>query len=116
MNWEIGIDHLLVGEIAPDTVLLKSGWFAARFEGISGCIDSTFFETAKGRNSEVSTYYFGDYRSGRSTPIFATVLADPMLRHHFSLGVIIAVVDSFNASLHEQLHPEWMAQVTSRID
>ena len=36
-----------------------------------------------------------------------------MLRHHFGLGVIITVVDAFNAALHEELHSEWMAQVTA---
>jgi G3E family GTPase len=36
-----------------------------------------------------------------------------MLRHHFRLGVIVTVVDAFNAALHERLHPEWTAQVTA---
>jgi G3E family GTPase len=111
---EIGIDHLLVGEIAPDTVLLKSGCVCCSIRGdLKEALVRLFSRRQKEEVPRFRRIILETTGLADPAPIFATVLADPMLQHHFSLGVIIAVVDSFNATLHEQLHPEWMAQVTS---
>jgi G3E family GTPase len=111
---EIGIDNLLVGEIAPDTVLLKSGCVCCSIRGdLKDALVQLYSRRQKKEIPSFRRIILETTGLADPAPIFATVLADPMLRHHFSLGVIIAVVDSFNASLHEQLHPEWMAQVTA---
>src|ERR1700751_181734 len=111
---EIGIDHLLVGEIAPDMVLLKSGCVCCSIRGeLKDAVVQLFSKREKGQIPRFRRVLLETTGLADPAPIFATVLADPMLRHHFGLGVIIAVVDAFNAGLHEELHPEWMAQVTS---
>lgn len=111
---EIGIDHLLVGEIAPDTVLLKSGCVCCSIRGdLRDSITQLFSRRQKGLIPRFRRILLETTGLADPAPIFATVLSDPMLRHHFGLGVIITVVDAFNAALHEELHPEWMAQVTS---
>jgi G3E family GTPase len=111
---EIGIDHLLVGEIAPDTVLLKSGCVCCSIRGdLKDAVVQLFSRRQKGQIPRFRRILLETTGLADPAPIFATVLTDPMLRHHFGLGVIIAVVDAFNAGLHEELHPEWMAQVTS---
>jgi len=111
---EIGIDHLLVGQIAPDTVLLKSGCVCCSIRGdLKDSVLQLFSRRQKGQIPRFKRILLETTGLADPAPIFATVLADPMLRHHFGLGVIVTVIDAFNAGLHEQLHPEWMAQVTS---
>jgi G3E family GTPase len=111
---EVGIDHLLVGEIAPNTVLLKSGCVCCSIRGdLKDAVIQLYSRRQKGEIPRFDRIILETTGLADPAPIFATLLADPMLRHHFRLGVVIAVVDSFNASLHEQLHPEWTAQVTS---
>jgi G3E family GTPase len=111
---EIGIDHLLVGEIAPDTVLLKSGCVCCSIRGeLKDALVQLFSRRQKGEVPKFCRVILETTGLADPAPIFATILADPMLRHHFRLGVIVTVVDAFNAALHERLHPEWTAQVTA---
>jgi len=111
---EVGIDHLLVGEIAPDTVLLKSGCVCCSIRGdLKDALAQLFSKRQQGELPNFQRIILETTGLADPAPIFATVLADPMLRHHFRLGLIITVVDSFNAGLHEELHPEWTAQVTA---
>ena len=111
---EIGIDHLLVGEIAPDMVLLKSGCVCCSIRGdLKDAVVQLFSKREKGQIPRFRRVLLETTGLADPAPIFATVLTDPMLRHHFGLGVIITVVDAFNAALHEELHSEWMAQVTA---
>src|SRR5262245_58841064 len=46
-------------------------------------------------------------------PILSTVRSDPVLRHHFSLGNVIATVDAVNAQHQLDTHPESVKQVAS---
>jgi G3E family GTPase len=111
---DVGIDHLLVGEIAPDTVLLKGGCVCCSIRG--DLKDAVVQLLSRRQREEIPNFHriiLETTGLADPAPIFATVLADPMLKHHFRLGVIITVVDSYNAGLHEQLHPEWTAQVTA---
>ncbi len=111
---EIGIDHLLVGEIAPDMVLLKSGCVCCSIRGdLKDAVVQLFSKREKGQIPRFRRLLLETTGLADPAPIFATVLTDPMLRHHFGLGVIFTVVDAFNAALHEELHSEWMAQVTA---
>lgn len=111
---EVGIDHLLVSEIAPDTVLLKSGCVCCSIRGeLKDALVQLFSRRQKGEVPKFRRVILETTGLADPAPIFATILADPMLQHHFRLGVIVTVVDCFNAALHEQLHPEWTAQVTA---
>ncbi len=111
---EIGIDHLLVSEIAPDVVLLKSGCVCCSIRGeLKDAFIQLFSRRQKGeippfRRVVVETTGLAD-----PAPILATLLADPVLRHHFRLGLVITVVDCVNASDQKRSYPEWTAQVTA---
>src|SRR6201998_2428766 len=111
---EVGIDHLLVGEVAPDTVLLKSGCVCCSIRGeLKDALVQLFSRRQKGEVPKFCRVILETTGLADPAPIFATILSDPMLRHHFRLGVIVTVVDAFNAALHERLHPEWTAQVAA---
>jgi G3E family GTPase len=111
---EVGIDHLLVKEVAPDTVLLNSGCVCCSIRGdLKNALLQLFSRRQKGEIPNFKRVLLETTGLADPAPIFATILTDPMLRHHFRLGVMITVVDAFNSNLQESLHPEWTAQVTS---
>lgn len=111
---EIGIDHLLVKEVAPDAVLLRSGCVCCSIRGdLKEALVQLFSRRQKRDIPHFKRVILETTGLADPAPIFATILADLMLRHHFRLGLIITVVDAFNAPLQEGLHPEWTAQVTS---
>jgi G3E family GTPase len=111
---EVGIDHLLVGEIAPDAVLLKSGCVCCSIRSeLKDAFVRLFSRRQTGemppfRRVMVETTGLAD-----PAPIAATLLADSVLRHHFKLGLIVTVVDCVNADLQRQVHPVWTAQVAA---
>jgi G3E family GTPase len=111
---EIGIDHLLVKEVAPDAVLLKSGCVCCSIRGdLKEALVQLFSRRQKGDIPRFQRVILETTGLADPAPIFATLVADLMLRHHFRLGTNITVIDAFNASLQEGLHPECTAQVTS---
>jgi G3E family GTPase len=82
---EIGIDNLLVGEIAPDTVLLKSGCVCCSIRGdLKDALVQLYSRRQKKEIPSFRRIILETTGLADPAPIFATVLADPMLRHHFS--------------------------------
>jgi G3E family GTPase len=111
---EVGIDHLLVGEVAPDTVLLKSGCVCCSIRGeLKDAFLGLFSRRQKGEIPPFRRVILETTGLAEPAPIFATLLADPILCHHFRLGLVITVVDCVNAEFQKQSYPEWTAQVTA---
>lgn len=46
-------------------------------------------------------------------PILSTLLHDPQLKHHFSQGTLVTLVDAEHARLQSAHQPEWLAQVSA---
>src|SRR5204863_386212 len=44
-------------------------------------------------------------------PIIFTLMADPVLRHHFRVGHVVTTVDAVNGATHLTQHPESVKQV-----
>ncbi len=111
---EVGIDHLLVEEIAPDTVLLPSGCVCCSVRGdLKAALLSLHERRGRGeipafRRALLETTGLAD-----PTPILATLAKDAQLRGRYHLGLLITVVDAQHAALQQGLHPEWLAQVTA---
>ena len=107
---EVGLDHLLVEEIDDDVVLLASG-----------CVCCTI----RGDLKEALVRLHGRRQRGEVTarlviettgladpaPIMATLVADPMLRHHFVVGNIVTVVDAENGFASLDAYRESLRQV-----
>jgi G3E family GTPase len=111
---EIGIDHLLVGEVAPDTVLLKSGCVCCSIRGeLKDAFLQLFSRRQKGEIPPFRRIILETTGLAEPGPILATLLSDPVLRHHFRLGLLIAVVDCVNAEFQQRSFSEWTAQVTA---
>lgn len=111
---EIGIDHLLVGEIAPNAVLLKSGCVCCSIRGeLKDALAGLFSQRQRGQVPAFRRVLVETTGLADPAPIVATLLGDPVLRHHYRLGLIITTVDCVNAELHRSTQPEWWAQVTA---
>jgi G3E family GTPase len=110
----VGIDHLLVGEIAPDIVLLKSGCVCCSIRGeLRDAFVQLFSRRQKGDVPPFRRIILETTGLADPAPILATLLADPVLRHHFRIGLVIAVVDCVNADVQQSLYTEWTSQVTA---
>jgi G3E family GTPase len=111
---EVGLDHLLVETIEEGIVLLQSGCICCTIRGdLSKAILDLYSRRERGlvprfKRLAVETTGLAD-----PTPILATILHDPVLRHHFHLGNVVATVDAVNGLATLDEHPESMKQAAS---
>ena len=115
---EIGLDHLLVEKIDDNLVLLQSGCLCCTIRGdLSAAMRDLYSRRERGeipafRRLAVETTGLAD-----PVPILSTVMAEPVLRHHFRLGNVVTTVDAVNGLLHLERQEESAKQaaVADRI-
>ena len=111
---EVGIDHLLVEEVAPDTVLLPSGCVCCSVRGdLKAALLALHGRRSRGEIPAFRRVLLETTGLADPGPILATLNLDPQLRGRFHLGLLVTVVDAEHAALQEGLHPEWLNQVTA---
>ena len=94
---EVGLDHHLLERIDETMVLLSSGCLCCTIRGEL----SQAIRDLHSRRERDQVPYFRRLvveSSGLADPfpILSTVQADPVLRHHFRLGNVIATIDAVN--------------------
>jgi G3E family GTPase len=107
---EIGLDHHLIADVTGDVVLMQSGCICCTIRGdVSEAIRGLYARRERGeiafRRLVIETTGLAD-----PTPILATVMHEPQIRHHFALDNVIATVDAVNGELHLQRQPESVKQ------
>jgi G3E family GTPase len=114
---EVGIDHHLLRRLDDDIVLLQSGCLCCTIRGdLSAAMRDLYSRRERGevafRRVVVETTGLAD-----PVPILSTVMAEPVIRHHFRLGNVVATVDAVNGDAHLDNHPESLKQaaVADRI-
>ncbi|MCQ4298105.1 GTP-binding protein [Pseudomonas stutzeri] len=111
---EVGIDHLLVEEVAPGTVLLPSGCVCCSVRGdLKQALLDLHGKRSRGEVPAFRRVLLETTGLADPAPILATLQRDPQLRRRFHLGLLVTVVDAQHAELQERLHPEWLGQVTA---
>lgn len=111
---EVGIDHLLVQEIAPNTVLLPSGCVCCSVRGdLKQALIDLHDKRSRGLIPAFRRVLLETTGLADPAPILATLQRDPQLRGRYHLGLLVTVVDAEHAALQERLHPEWLGQVTA---
>lgn len=111
---EIGLDHLLVEDIAPDAVLLPNGCVCCSVRGdLKAALLRLEERRRLGQLPAFRRVLLETTGLADPAPILATLAKDNHLRGHYHLGLMITVVDAMHASLQERLHPEWLAQVAA---
>jgi G3E family GTPase len=111
---EVGLDHLLIEEVDEDVVLLKSGCVCCTIRGdLKDALARLYGRRERGevppfRRLAIETTGLAD-----PAPIMATLVADPMLRHHFRLGNIVTVVDAVAGAENLDRYSECLRQAAA---
>lgn len=111
---EIGLDHLLVRRIDESTVILKSGCVCCTVRG-------DLIESLKDLLSQRERRLIPNFNRvavettglADPVPIAYTLANDPVLKHHFRLGGIVATVDAVNGLGSLRRHRETLKQAAT---
>ncbi|KGD81058.1 G3E family GTPase [Pantoea sp. PNA 14-12] len=111
---EVGIDHHLLNEVAPDTVLLPSGCVCCQIRGeLKTALLDLYERRVRGMLPPFSQVILETTGLADPAPILSTLLHDPQLKHHFSQGTLVTLVDAEHARQQSMHQPEWIAQVSA---
>ncbi len=109
---KVGLDHHLLRQINERTILLGSGCACCtiRDDLVKTLLD--LFAMDERRDIPRLEWVIIE-TSGLAdpAPILHTILADPVLQHHFCIDRIITTVDALNGHFHLDHHPESLKQV-----
>ena len=109
---EVGLDHLLLEAVDADTVILQSGCVCCTIRGdLADAIRNLFSRRERGLIPRFDRLAIETTGLADPAPIIATLLAEPVIRHHFRLGNVIVAVDAINGPLHLAQNPESVKQV-----
>ncbi|MBT4489922.1 MAG: GTP-binding protein [Rhodospirillaceae bacterium] len=107
----VGLDHELVQNVTESTLLLDNGCVCCAIRGdLQGALRDLLSQRQSGavpyfRRVVIETSGLAD-----PAPIAYTLLAEPVLQHHFRLGGIITTVDAVNGASQLQRFPESVKQ------
>jgi G3E family GTPase len=109
---EVGLDHLLLEKVDAETVILQSGCVCCTIRGdLAEAMRTLFGRRERGLVPRFDRLAIETTGLADPAPIVATLLAEPVLKHHFRLGKVIATVDAVNGALHLAENPESVKQV-----
>jgi G3E family GTPase len=109
---EVGLDHLLLEALDAETVILQSGCVCCTIRGdLAEAMRGLFGKRERGLIPRFARLAIETTGLADPAPIVATLLAEPVIRHHFRLGSIIATVDAINGARHLAANPESVKQV-----
>jgi len=109
---EVGLDHQLLQNVAESTLLLDNGCICCAIRGdLQDSLRTLLSQRERGevpffRRVVIETSGLAD-----PVPIAYTVLAEPVIQHHFRLGSIVATVDAVNGAGQLRDYPESVKQV-----
>jgi G3E family GTPase len=111
---EVPLDHLLVGAIDAQTVLLANGCLCCAMRGeLKDALATLFSRRARSELPPFSRVVIETSGLATPAPIVATLLGDPVLRSHYVLAGTLSVVDACHFAWQREQHPEWLAQVSA---
>jgi G3E family GTPase len=109
---EVGLDHLLLEAVDSETVILQSGCICCTIRGdLAEAMRALHGKRERGLIPRFARLAIETTGLADPAPVVATLLAEPVIRHHFRLGSIIATVDAINGARHLAEHPESVKQV-----
>ena len=109
---EVGLDHHLLERIDDTMVLLQSGCLCCTIRGeLSEAMKDLHSKRVRGLVPNFRRLVIESTGLADPFPILSTVQADPVLRHHFRLGNVIATVDAVNGAGQLSRQPECTRQV-----
>ena len=114
---EVGLDHILVGEIAPDVVLLNSGCLCCTLRGeLRDALSSLLTRRIRKEIPPFKRVIVETTGIAQPSLILSTVFADPQIRHHYTIGDVVTTVDAVHAPSQSHQEEVWLEQVASADD
>jgi G3E family GTPase len=111
---EVGIDHHLLNEVAPDIVLLPGGCLCCQIRGeLKTALLDLYERRARGVLPRFSQVILETTGLADPAPILSTILHDRQLQYHFSQGTLVTLVDAEHCQLQAETQPEWIGQVSA---
>jgi G3E family GTPase len=111
---DVGLDHLLVGAIDADTVLLDNGCICCSIRGeLKEALMRLLSRRQRGELPAFRRVLIETTGLATPGPVLGTLLRDAQLRHHFRPAFVATVVDALHAERQQAQHPEWIAQVAA---
>ena len=109
---EVGLDHLLLETVDAETVILQSGCVCCTIRGdLADAMRGLLGKREQGVIPRFARLAIETTGLADPAPIVSTLLAEPVIRHHFRLGTVIATLDAVNGALHLAENPESVKQV-----
>jgi G3E family GTPase len=109
---EVAIDHHLLRQVDERTILLANGCVCCTLRGdLADELRDLLSRRTRGeippfRRVVVETTGLAD-----PAPVLNTILAEPVVRHHFEPGAVIATVDAVNGAGTLEREPETLKQI-----
>ena len=104
---EIGLDHQLLERIDETMVLLQSGCVCCTIRGeLAQSLRDLLHRRERRLIPAFDRVVVESTGLADPFPILSTIKADPVLRHHFRAGTVIATVDAVNGLTQIATHPE----------
>ena len=109
---EVALDHLLLQRVDPDTVVLQTGCVCCTLRSeLGAALRDLYDKRERGRVPPFDRLVIETTGLADPAPLLFTLMADPVLRHHFRLGTIVTTVDAVNGARHLGQHLESIKQV-----
>jgi G3E family GTPase len=115
---EVGLDHQLVERIDDNMVLLQSGCLCCTVRGeLADALRDLHSRREHGLVPPFSRVVIESTGLADPFPVLSTIKADPVLRHHFRPGNVIATVDAVNgaAQLDTYMESNRQAAIADRL-
>ncbi|AUG98695.1 GTP-binding protein [Prodigiosinella confusarubida] len=111
---EVGIDHFLLQEVAPDTILLPSGCVCCQIRGeLKQALLKLYEQRERAEVPAFSKVILETTGLADPAPILSTLLHDRQLQYHFAQGTLVTLVDAEHAWDQARRQPEWLLQVAA---
>ena len=108
---EVGLDHHLLEHVAEGTLLLDNGCICCALRGdLKEALRDLFSRRERGEIPRFSRLVIETSGLADPVPIAYTVLAEPVLQHHFRLGNVVTTIDAVNAEAQLERYPESVKQ------
>ena len=115
---EVALDHLLVSQIEEGAVVLRNGCICCSIRtDLAETLRDLQVKRAAGAIPQFSQVVLETTGLADPLPVVATLVADPVLRHQFRLGSIVATIDAINGldQLDRQPESEKQAGIADRL-
>jgi G3E family GTPase len=108
---EVGLDHHLLDRVDDEMVLLSSGCVCCTIRGeLAEAIRTLHSKRERGVVPPFRRIVVESTGLADPLPVIATITADPVLKHHFRMGAVVATVDAVNGRDQLARQPESVAQ------